>query len=141
MAVTLRLPRSWRVHPTVHVSRIRPAYVDNDAHPPNDSLAPPPIVIDGTDEYEVEEILNERKASRGMQYLVKWKGYPQSEATWEPRGQLAKHALDVVKDWEEHRTNTLFRFEVEALLEEGVMSGDDIDDIDDMILAMSEDAR
>jgi hypothetical protein len=125
----------------VHVSRIRPAHIDNEAHPPNDSLAPPPIVIDGTDEYEVEEILNERKAGRGMQYLIKWKGYPRSEATWELRSQLAKHALDVVKDWEERRTNILFRFEVEAPLEEGVMSGDDIDDIDDMILTISEDAR
>jgi hypothetical protein len=70
-----------------------------------------------------------------MQYLVKWKGYPQSEATWEPRSQLAKHALDVVKDWEENRTNTLFHFEVEAPPEEGVMSGDNIDNL---ISAMSE---
>jgi hypothetical protein len=137
-AVTLRLPRSWRVHPTVHVSRIWLAHVDNIAHLSNDFLAPPPIVIDGTDEYEVEEILREKKVGRGMQYLVKWKGYPRSEATWEPRNQLMKHALDIVKDWEEHRTTELFRFEVEALLEEGVMSGDEIDEL---ISAMSTDAE
>jgi hypothetical protein len=135
-AVTLRLPRSWRVHLTVHVSRIRPAHVDNTMHPPNDSLAPPPIVIDGTDEYEVEEILREKKVGRGMQYLVKWKGYPRSEATWEPRSQLVKHALDVVKEWEEHRTTALFHFEVEASPEEGAMSGDEFDEA---ITAMSAD--
>jgi hypothetical protein len=73
-----------------------------------------------------------------MQYLVKWKGYPRSEATWEPQNQLMKHALDIVKDWEEHRTTELFRFEVEALLEEGVMSGDEIDEL---ISAMSTDAE
>jgi hypothetical protein len=120
-AVMLRLPRSWRVHPTVHVSRIRPAHIDNVAHPPDDSLAPPLIVIDSTDEYEVEEILKEKKAGQGMQYLVKWKGYPRSEATWEPRSQLVKHARDVVEHWEEHRTTALFRFEVEASSEEGVI--------------------
>jgi hypothetical protein len=98
---------------------------------------PPPIVVNGTDEYEVKEILNEKKVRRGMQYLVKWKGYPQSEATWEPCNQLVKHALDVVKDWEEHRTTALFRFEVEAPPEEGVMSGDNIDKL---ISAMSEGA-
>jgi hypothetical protein len=128
-AVTLRLPRSWRVHPTVHMSRIWPAHVDNVAHPPDDSLEPPPIVIDGTDEYKVEEILKEKKVGRGMQYLVKWKGYPRSEATWEPHSQLMKHAQDIVKDWEEHRTTALFRFEVEAPPEEGVMSGDEFDEL------------
>jgi hypothetical protein len=64
-----------------------------------------------------------------MQYLVKWKGYPRSEATWEPRSQLMKHAQDVVNNWEQHQTTTLFRFEVEASPEEGVMSGDDFDDL------------
>ena len=36
------------------------------------------------EEYEVERILEER----GAKYHVKWKGYPEEEATWEP-----KHAL------------------------------------------------
>jgi len=32
------------------------------------------------DEFEVEDILERR----GQQYLIKWKGYPHSENTWEP---------------------------------------------------------
>jgi hypothetical protein len=120
------------------VSRIRPAHINDALHPPNNSQAPPPIVIDGTDEYEVKEILNEKKVGQGMQYLVKWKGYPRSEATWEPRSQLMKHALDVVRNWEEHRTTALFRFEVEAPPEEEVMSGDETeDDIDHRISVMA----
>jgi hypothetical protein len=32
------------------------------------------------DEFEVEDILERR----GQRYLIKWKGYPHSENTWEP---------------------------------------------------------
>jgi hypothetical protein len=38
---------------------------------------PPPDLIDGEEEYEVESILKSRRYGRGrkVQYLVKWKGY------------------------------------------------------------------
>ncbi|KAI2787088.1 hypothetical protein POX_f07445 [Penicillium oxalicum] len=36
-------------------------------------------------EYEIEEILAHKKGAHGsVSYLVKWKGYEESEATWEP---------------------------------------------------------
>jgi hypothetical protein len=34
--------------------------------------------------YEIEKIVNHRKFRKGFRYLVKWKGYPESENTWEP---------------------------------------------------------
>jgi len=37
-----------------------------------------------TVEYEVELLLNHRDTSNGREFLVKWKGYPKSESTWEP---------------------------------------------------------
>ena len=45
---------------------------------------PPPDLIDGEEEYEVEEILQSRRFGRGrkVQYLVKWKGYPESDNQW-----------------------------------------------------------
>jgi hypothetical protein len=86
----------------------------------------------------VEEILKSRKLGRGTQYLVKWKEYPRSEATWEPCSQLLKHAQDVVKDWEESTASMLFRFEVEASPEEGAMSGDDFDEQLSNMLANAE---
>ena len=46
------------------------------------------ITISDDDEYEVEEILGERKHYRKTQYLLKWKGYPLSEASWEPEANL-----------------------------------------------------
>lgn len=35
-------------------------------------------------EYEIDTITAHRRCKRGMQYLVHWKGYPASQATWEP---------------------------------------------------------
>lgn len=36
------------------------------------------------DEYDVETVLRHRKlsAKRGLEFLVKWHGYPMDEATW-----------------------------------------------------------
>ena len=47
------------------------------------------------DEYEVETILDSRKSRRKLQYLVLCKGYPISEATWEPARNLL-NALEEV---------------------------------------------
>ena len=45
---------------------------------------PPPDLSEGEEVYEVETILNHRKRGRGYQYYVKWRGYPISDASWEP---------------------------------------------------------
>ncbi|KAF9553805.1 hypothetical protein EC968_010130, partial [Mortierella alpina] len=47
------------------------------------------LVLDDYDDnptYEVEEILNHRNSSKGkgVEYLVKWKGYSSEFDTWEP---------------------------------------------------------
>ncbi|KAK4227235.1 hypothetical protein QBC38DRAFT_198298 [Podospora fimiseda] len=50
------------------------------------------------DEYEVEAIRDSRIDADTMEhfYEVKWKGYPESDNSWEPKTNL-KHALDIVK--------------------------------------------
>ena len=52
-------------------------------HGPN-YQRPPPELVEGAEEYEVEKILDSRKFGRGckLQYLVKWKGYPDSDNQW-----------------------------------------------------------
>jgi chromodomain protein Y len=51
---------------------------------------PPPDLIDGNEEYEVEVILTHQTyKNRQTRYLVKWKGYDSSENTWEPESNLS----------------------------------------------------
>ena len=39
-------------------------------------------------EYEVEKLLKRRKRNNRFEYLLKYKGYPDSENTWEPRSNI-----------------------------------------------------
>ena len=54
--------------------------------------------MEGHPEYEVEEILSSRKRGRGIQYLVKWKGYGEEENTWEPRRNV-ENAREAIEDF------------------------------------------
>ncbi|KAJ5989203.1 hypothetical protein N7481_004413 [Penicillium waksmanii] len=49
------------------------------------------------DEYDVEEILAERKFRGKTQYLVKWLGYPMHRSDWEPRVNL--DAPEILAKW------------------------------------------
>jgi hypothetical protein len=97
VAYQLRLPASWRIHDVFHVSLLSP-YREMTAHGPN-FTRPPPDLISGEEEYEVEAILNHRRhgRSRTLQYLIKWKGYPNSNNTWEPADQV--HAPELTKSY------------------------------------------
>jgi len=44
---------------------------------------PPPIVIDGELEWEVEEVLDSRWHWRRFQFLIKWKGFSREHNSWE----------------------------------------------------------
>ncbi len=35
-------------------------------------------------QYEVEAILADQQGKQGREYFIKWKGYPDSENSWEP---------------------------------------------------------
>src|ERR1700727_2117218 len=78
----LELPTQWSIHPVFHIDLLTP-YRETPMHGPNYSR-PPPDLVDNAEEYEVEKILDSRKFGRGckLQYLVKWKGYPDSENQW-----------------------------------------------------------
>ena len=76
----LKLPPQWRIHPVFHMSLLMP-YHENNIHRLN-YMRPPPDLIEGEEEYEVESIQNSRFFRHQLQYLVKWKGYPDSDNEW-----------------------------------------------------------
>ena len=80
-AVRLALPESMQVHPVFHVSLHE--HAADDPVPGQRVELPPPVVVDGEEEYRVDEVLDSREYGRWkkLQYLVKWSGY--DRPTWE----------------------------------------------------------
>ena len=95
MAFELCLPDTYKIHPVFHVSLLKPT--NPGPFPGRDSLPPPPVVVDGETEYEVESILDCRRRGRQVQYLIKWKGYSLEESSWEPAGNI--HAPRLLRDF------------------------------------------
>ncbi|GAA5991079.1 hypothetical protein JCM11641_002320 [Rhodosporidiobolus odoratus] len=69
-----------------HISKLK-RYTPNDLNmfPSRHHERPEPVVVGGEEEYEVEEIVDERTCRGKKEYMVKWKGYASEENTWEVR--------------------------------------------------------
>ena len=83
----LRLPFQWKKHPVFNATLLTP-YHETDEHGPN-FIKPPPELIGADKEYEVETILTHRRKGKGIEYLVRWKGYGSNDNTWEPEKNLS----------------------------------------------------
>ena len=95
-----------------HVDLLTP-YCETELHRPN-FTRPPPDLINGEEEYEIEEILQSRKFGRGrkIQYLVKWKGYPDLENQWVDWDDL--HADEALVDFKEKNPNAIMHIKAGA---------------------------
>ena len=79
----LELPPGMDLHDVFHVDRLTPAVINDVYGAPSN---PPPVEVDGQEEYEVEAILDSKLDKRykgGILYLVRWKGYGPKGDTWE----------------------------------------------------------
>ena len=56
--------------------------------------------------WRVPSILTKRGTGRGVRYLVRWRGYPPSEDTWETRNTLEEtEALDIFEAEQQEKAN------------------------------------
>ena len=96
VAYRLELPASMKIHPVFHVSLLEP-YKESTL-PGRVQETPPPIEIEGEEEFEVSEILDSRIHRRRLEYLVHWQGYEVSERTWEPASNL-DNAPEMIREF------------------------------------------
>jgi hypothetical protein len=104
---SLDLPPTWRIHNAFHVFLLT-LYVENDVHGPNYMRPPADLAEPEEPEWEVDRIVGHRKCGHIYQYHVLWKGYPITEATWEPEA-VFEHAQETLLPYKAfHGLNKVF---------------------------------
>src|SRR5712672_1767139 len=97
VAYHLQLPDAWGIHDVFHAALLT-LFKETSEHGPN-FVELPPEVIEGEEEWEVEQILRKCHFGRGrkVQYLVRWKGYSPANDQWINQRDL--HADELVSEY------------------------------------------
>jgi len=93
-AIELELPKSIKIYPVVNVWLYK-LQVERQK-----KIPPKLLIIEGQEEFEVEEILNKRTIREKEKFLVRWKGYMAEEDTWKNRENL-ENTKELVEEFEE----------------------------------------
>jgi len=97
LAYHLKLPHGMRqLHPVFNVVKLSAALEDLILGR-KPQAPPPPIIIDGKEEWEVEEILDSHWHWRRFQFLVKWKSFSREHNSWEMASDVK--APDLVAEY------------------------------------------
>jgi Chromo (CHRromatin Organisation MOdifier) domain len=90
----VELPQQWKIHNVFHTSLLTP-YKETEEHGIN-YAQPPPELVEGEEEYEVEQVLNSRRTgcTKKLQYLLRWKGYSRAHDSWQDATEV--HAPELV---------------------------------------------
>lgn len=97
-AFELDLPAAMKCHNVFHSSKLR------TYHKGLRESAPPPLIVNGEEEFFVEEILAHRDIPVGTnkvrtEFLIKWLGYGHEHNTWEPE-ETAEELEALDRYWE-----------------------------------------
>ncbi|KAG1925616.1 retrotransposable element [Pimephales promelas] len=91
----LQLPPEYRIHPTFHVSLLKPYHppvpqsvteVEPEDNPPIPPIEPESI-------YLIKEILDSRRRGGKLEYLIDWEGYGPEERSWVPHNDVLDPSL------------------------------------------------
>ncbi|KAL0186184.1 hypothetical protein M9458_017854, partial [Cirrhinus mrigala] len=93
VTVQLQLPPRYRIHPTFHVSLLKPFHPSATEHPRAEVEPPPPEVLDTPSIYTVHEILDSWRRGGHLEYLVDWEGYGPEERSWVARDDILDPSL------------------------------------------------
>jgi len=96
-AFQLELPEGWMIH-NVFNKDLLTKCVEPKFKGQHEEPAPPPMIINEKEEYEVEEVRKHRKCERGTQYLVHWKGYRDEHDQWIAKTELS-HVKEAIEDY------------------------------------------
>ena len=73
LAYRLQLPPQMKVHPIFHVSLLEPYTVNPFAGRVQE--APPPVEVEGEQEWEVKEVLDSKIVRGKLLYYIEWEGF------------------------------------------------------------------
>jgi len=95
----LEQPENLRVHPTFHVSLLKPVSHDASRLNRKYNSRPPPDLVHNEPQFEVEAVLKSRQLRRReREYLVKWKGYHLIEASLVNEFNM-EHAQEAIEEF------------------------------------------
>ena len=102
MSYHLKLDKLWhQIYPIFHKCLLHP-YHQGDFPSQKQSLPPPPKIVSGVEEAEVECVIDSKHVGNTIHYLIHWKGFPCEENKWIPVKELA-NAQTAIKNF--HHSN------------------------------------
>jgi len=92
----LDLPKTWKIHNVFHPIHLKD-YSENEQYGPH-RIPPPPDLIEGEYEQEVDHIVNHRRKGQGYQFKLRWKGEGPEGDSWEG-GTNVRHMKEMVNEY------------------------------------------
>jgi hypothetical protein len=88
-----------RNHNVFHVSLLNPYAPPIEGQPPSELQ---PTIVNNSEEWEVDRVLDSKLRYRNLHFLVQWAGYSHTRTSWEPAENL-ENAQEMVDGF--HRTH------------------------------------
>jgi Chromo (CHRromatin Organisation MOdifier) domain len=96
-AYCLRLPQSMScLHPVFNIVKLTLA-LSNPILGHHPKPVPPPKIVDGEEEWVVEEVLDCKVINQKLRYLIKWEGFGIEHNSWEPWDSI--HAPNLIAEF------------------------------------------